>query len=202
MAVADGIYKVLSELRQRYPDLNIRVLNDTSTFIRDSVANVSNAAILGACLAGLVLFFFLHNIRATLVAAVVMPISILATLILAYWGKMTLNSISLGGLALGVGMLVDNTVVVIDNISRKLENPELLPAEAALEGTQEMTSAITASTPSPPSVSFFPLVYLTGQTGIVFSQLSYMVIFSLLCSLLVAVTPHAHAERAVLPKQQ
>ena len=187
VAVADGIYKVLSELRQRYPDLNIRVLNDTSTFIRDSVANVSNAAILGACLAGLVLFFFLHNIRATLVAAVVMPISILATLILAYWGKMTLNSISLGGLALGVGMLVDNTVVVIDNISRKLENPELLPAEAALEGTQEMTSAITASTLTTVCV-FFPLVYLTGQTGIVFSQLSYMVIFSLLCSLLVAVT--------------
>ncbi len=187
VAVADGIYKVVAELRQRYPDLNIRVLNDTSTFIRDSVANVSNAAVLGACLAGLVLFFFLHNIRATMIAGVVMPISILATLILAYWGKMTLNSISLGGLALGVGMLVDNTVVVIDNISRKLEDPELLPAEAALTGTKEITSAISASTLTTVCV-FFPLVYLTGQTGIIFNQLSYMVIFSLLCSLLVAVT--------------
>src|SRR5690606_38303146 len=171
----------------RYPDLNIRILNDTSTFIRDSVASVSNAAVLGACLAGLVLFFFLHNIRATMIAGVVMPISILATLILAYWGKMTLNSISLGGLALGVGMLVDNTVVVIDNISRKLEDPELLPAEAALTGTKEITSAISASTLTTVCV-FFPLVYLTGQTGIVFSQLSYMVIFSLLSSFLWAVT--------------
>ncbi|NLY88807.1 MAG: efflux RND transporter permease subunit, partial [Firmicutes bacterium] len=187
VAVADRIYKVITELRQRYPDLNIRILNDTSTFIRDSVASVSNAAILGAFLAGLVLFFFLHNIRATLIAAAVMPISILATLILAYWGKMTLNSISLGGLALGVGMLVDNTVVVIDNISRKLESPELLPAEAALEGTKEVGSAITASTLTTVCV-FFPLVYITGQTGIIFSQLSYMVIFSLLCSLLVAMT--------------
>jgi HAE1 family hydrophobic/amphiphilic exporter-1 len=187
VAVANNIYQVISELRQRYSDLNIRVLNDTSTFIRDSVTNVSNAAILGACLAGLVLFFFLHNIRATMIASAVMPISILATLILAYWGKMTLNSISLGGLALGVGMLVDNTVVVIDNISRKLENPELLPAEAALEGTKEITPAVSASTLTTVCV-FFPLVYITGQTGIIFSQLSYMVIFSLLCSLLVAVT--------------
>ena len=92
-----------------------------------------------------------------------MPISILATLILAYWGKMTLNSVSLGGLALGVGMLVDNTVVVIDNISRKLENPDLLPAGAALEGTVEMGPAITASTLTTVCV-FFPLIYLTGQT--------------------------------------
>src|SRR5690606_29982948 len=81
----------------------------------------------------------------------------------------------------------DNTVVVIDNISRKLESPELLPAEAALEGTKEVGSAITASTLTTVCV-FFPLVYITGQTGIIFSQLSYMVIFSLLCSLLVAMT--------------
>lgn len=187
VAVANRIYKILNELRQRYPDLNIRVLNDTSIFIRNSVASVSDAAILGAFLAGIVLLFFLYNFRATLIAAVVMPISILATLILAYWGKMTLNSVSLGGLALGVGMLVDNTVVVIDNISRKLENPDLLPAGAALEGTVEMGPAITASTLTTVCV-FFPLIYLTGQTGIIFSQLSYMVIFSLLCSLLVAMT--------------
>lgn len=187
VAVANRIYNLIDELRERYPDINIRVLNDTSTFIKDSVAGVSNAAVFGAFLAGIVLLFFLHNIRATLIAGVVMPISILATLILAFWGKMTLNSISLGGLALGVGMLVDNTVVVIDNISRKLEDPELLSNEAALEGTKEMSPAITASTLTTICV-FFPLVYITGQTGIVFRELAYMVIFALICSLFVAVT--------------
>lgn len=186
VAVAGRIRKVLAELAERYPDLHFRVLNDSSTFISDSVRGVANSAVFGALLAGLVLLFFLHNFSSTLIAGVVMPVSILATLILAYFGQMTLNTISLGGLALGVGMLVDNTVVVIDNISRKLDLG-LDPASAALEGTQEMTSAIGASTLTTGCV-FFPLLYITGQTGIIFKELAYMVIFSLLCSLLVAIT--------------
>src|SRR5690554_5418380 len=187
VAVAGQARKVLAELEERYPDLNFRVLNDSSTFISDSVNSVAIAAVLGAIFAGCVLLFFLHNVGATLIAGVVMPVSILATVIMAYFGNMTLNTISLGGLALGVGMLVDNTVVVIDNISRKLEDGGLVPAQAALEGTSEMTSAIGASTLTTICV-FFPLLYITGQTGIIYQELAYMVIFSLLCSLLVAVT--------------
>jgi HAE1 family hydrophobic/amphiphilic exporter-1 len=186
VAVAGRIRKILAELDERYPDLQFRVLNDSSTFISDSVKSVADSAVFGAILAGLVLLFLLHNFSSTLIAGVVMPVSILATLILAYFGKMTLNTISLGGLALGVGMLVDNTVVVIDNISRKLDLG-LDPENAASEGTTEMASAISASTLTTICV-FFPLLYITGQTGIIFKELAYMVIFSLLCSLLVAIT--------------
>ncbi|NLW55962.1 MAG: TolC family protein [Firmicutes bacterium] len=187
VAVANEVYTILSRLQNKYPELNLRVLNDTSTFIRESVGGVANAALWGALLAGLVLLFFLQDWRATLIAGVVMPVSILATLVIAYFFKMTLNTISLGGLALGVGMLVDNTVVVIDNIFRKLENPDLNPAEAALEGTNEMRLALLASTLTTVCV-FFPVIYLSGRTGIVFKELAYMVIFSLLCSYVVAVT--------------
>ena len=99
-----------------HPEVKIRIINDNSTYIRGAVQSVSNAAIVGGLLAALILLLFLHNVRATLIASVVMPISILTTFVLAYFGKMTLNTISLGGLALGVGMLVDNSVVVLDNI--------------------------------------------------------------------------------------
>ncbi len=187
VAVANEVYAILSTLQNKYPELNLRVLNDTSTFIRESVSGVANAALWGALLAGLVLLFFLQDWRATLIAGVVMPVSILATLVITYFFKMTLNTISLGGLALGVGMLVDNTVVVIDNISRKLEDPALTPAAAALEGTNEMRLALLASTLTTVCV-FFPVIYLSGRTGIVFKELAYMVIFSLLCSFVVAVT--------------
>lgn len=187
VAVANKVYTILSSLQNKYPEINPRVLNDTSTFIRESVGGVSNAALWGALLAGLVLLFFLQNWRATLISGVVIPVSILATLVMAYFFKMTLNTISLGGLALGVGMLVDNTVVVIDNIFRKLENPELTQSMAALEGTREMQSALLASTLTTVCV-FFPVIYLSGRTGIVFKELAYMVIFSLLCSLIVATT--------------
>ena len=187
MAVANEVYAILTALEKKYPELNLRVLNDSSNFIRESVSGVANAALWGGLLAGLVLLFFLQDWRATLIAGVVMPVSILATLVIAYFFKMTLNTISLGGLALGVGMLVDNTVVVIDNIFRKLEDPALTPAEAALEGTKEMQLALLASTLTTVCV-FFPVIYLSGRTGIVFKELAYMVIFSLLCSYVVAVT--------------
>ena len=140
----------------------------------------------GALLAGLVLLFFLQDWRATLIAGVSCSFHP-GYFVIAYFFKMTLNTISLGGLALGVGMLVDNTVVVIDNIFRKLENPDLNPAEAALEGTNEMRLALLASTLTTVCV-FFPVIYLSGRTGIVFKELAYMVIFSLLCSYVVAVT--------------
>ncbi len=187
VAVADRIYKALGQLRAEYPELNLRVMNDSSTYIRNSVNSVSNAAIIGGILAALVLLLFLHNFRATVIVSVVMPISILATLILAYFGKMTLNTVSLGGLALGVGMLVDNSVVVLDNIFRHHQRGNSDVSSAALEGTSEMGPALSASTLTTICV-FFPLIYISGRTGIIFKELSYMVIFSLLCSLVVAIT--------------
>jgi len=187
VAVADRVYKVLEELRQAHQDIQLRIINDNSTYIRSAVGSVSNSAMVGALLAAIVLLFFLHNFRATIITGIVMPISILATFILAYFGKMTLNTISLGGLALGVGMLVDNSVVVLDNIFRIHQQNQGDIGSAALEGTTEMMPAITASTLTTICV-FFPMIYISGRAGIVYQELSFMVIFSLICSLVVAIT--------------
>lgn len=187
VAVADAVYKALDNIKRQYPEYNIRILNDNSTFIRQSVSGVVNSLISGGILAALILLLFLHNIRATVITCISMPIAILATFILAYFGNMTLNTISLGGLALGVGMLVDNSIVVLDNIFHKFNQEGLTQSEAVLQGTEEMGSAIIASTLTTICV-FFPLVFLSGRTGIIFKELSYMVTFSLLCSLGVAIT--------------
>lgn len=187
VAVADRVYQVLDQLKEQFPEINLRVINDNSTFIRNAVKSVSDAAIIGAFLAALVLLLFLHNLRATAIVSIVMPISILATLILAYFNKMTLNTVSLGGLALGVGMLVDNSVVVLDNIFRHYQKGGVDLQTAALDGTSEMGPALSASTMTTICV-FFPLIYITGRSGLIFKELSYMVIFSLICSLAVAVT--------------
>jgi HAE1 family hydrophobic/amphiphilic exporter-1 len=187
VAVADRIYKVLDEIRRLYPEIKLRVLNDDSVYIRSAVKSVAESAAIGALLAGLILLFFLHNIRATLITGLAMPISIMATLIIAYFFKMTLNTISLGGLALGVGMLVDNAIVVLDNIFRHYHQNGGDIKAAALDGTVEMGPALSASTLTNVCV-FLPLIFLTGRNGIIFKELSYMVIFSILCSLLVAVT--------------
>jgi HAE1 family hydrophobic/amphiphilic exporter-1 len=187
VAVADRVYKVLDEIRRLYPQIKLRVLNDDSNYIRSAVKSVAESAVIGAVLAGLILLFFLHNIRATLITGLAMPISIMATLIIAYFFKMTLNTISLGGLALGVGMLVDNAIVVLDNIFRHYHQNGGDIKAAALNGTVEMGPALSASTLTNICV-FLPLIFLTGRNGIIFKELSYMVIFSIICSLLVAVT--------------
>jgi HAE1 family hydrophobic/amphiphilic exporter-1 len=187
VATADQIYKALKEVEERYPDVKIRILNDNSTYIRNAVRSVTDSAWQGAILAALVLLFFLANIRMTAFAAIVMPISILTTLILAYFSKMTLNTISLGGLALGVGMLVDNTVVVLDNIFRHHQRGSGDLVKAAREGTAEMGPALMASTITTICV-FFPMVFLTGRNGIIYKELSYMVIYSIMCSMFVSLT--------------
>lgn len=187
VAVADGLYQTIETLEKTYPDINLRVLNDDSIYIRRAVESVSREALIGGIMAGLVLLFFFHNLRATLVTALAMPVSIVMTLMLAYFFNMSLNTFSLGGLALGVGMLVDNAVVVLDNIFRHYREDQTDLAAAALSGTAEMGPAISASTLTHICV-FFPLIYISGRSGIIFKELSYMVIFSILCSLLVAVT--------------
>lgn len=187
VAVADRLYKTLDDIGRQHPEIRLRILNDNSIYIRQAVRGVADSALTGAILAAIILLFFLHSFRATLVTAIVMPIAILATLMLAFFGRMTLNTISLGGLALGVGMLVDNAVVVLDNIFRKFEISGMDREQAALEGTTEMSSAILASTMTTVCV-FLPLLFVGGRTGIIFKELSYMVSFSLLCSLVVAMT--------------
>ncbi|MFQ5742573.1 MAG: efflux RND transporter permease subunit [Acidobacteriota bacterium] len=184
--VAQDVKAELERINRDFPDLTIWPIIDSSKFIEQSIDNVRSAAISGAILAVLVLFLFLRSLRSTLIIALSIPIAVIATFALMYFNDFTLNTMSFGGLALGIGMLVDNAIVVLENIFRHLEEgtPKL---EAAVVGSGEVSTAIVASTLTTLAV-FVPLVFLTGISGIMFQQLSYVIAFALLCSLAVALT--------------
>ncbi|MBK9975933.1 MAG: efflux RND transporter permease subunit [Planctomycetes bacterium] len=166
------------------PGFGLRVVSDQSYFIEDAVNDVTASAILGAILAVLVLFFFLRSLKATALIAVSIPLSIMTTFIPMQMTGVTLNLMSLGGLALGVGMLVDNSVVVLESIARcKEEGDDLLGA--SIRGISEVGGAILASTMTTVAV-FFPIVFVDGVAGQIFRDLSLTVVFSLLASLIVA----------------
>lgn len=162
----------------------LRVVSDQSYFIEDAVNDVTASAVLGAILAVLVLFFFLRSLKATVLIAVSIPLSIVTTFIPMQMAGVTLNLMSLGGLALGVGMLVDNSVVVLESISRCREEGDNL-LEASIRGISEVGGAILASTMTTVAV-FFPIVFVDGVAGQIFRDLSLTVVFSLLASLIVA----------------
>jgi HAE1 family hydrophobic/amphiphilic exporter-1 len=165
---------------------HVIVVHDSGQYIESSITNVRKSAILGAVLAVLVLVVFLRNLRATLVIALAIPFSIMSTFALMYFADYSLNLISFGGLALGIGMLVDNAIVILENIYRKRE--EGMPAkQAAVEGAREVTGAIIAGTLTTMAV-FAPVVFLAGFAGVFFAEMAMVVVFSLLCSLVVAVT--------------
>ncbi len=186
VAVAQGVLQEIERIKQDIPQIQMIPVSNSSEYIKRAINNVSSSALYGGLLAVLVLLFFLTNIRSTLVIAVSIPISVIATFALIYFGGFTLNVMTLGGLALGVGMLVDNSIVVLENIYR-LQESGIPPIKAAANGTQEVTAAIIASTLTTVAV-FMPMVFIRGMTGIMFKQLAYVVSFSLLCSLLVALT--------------
>ncbi|MCB9932494.1 MAG: efflux RND transporter permease subunit [Planctomycetes bacterium] len=162
----------------------LKVVSDQSYFIEDAVNDVTASAILGAFLAVLVLFFFLRSVKATVLIAAAIPLSIVTTFIPMQLTSVTLNLMSLGGLALGVGMLVDNSVVVIESIARCREEGDP-PLQAAVRGISEVGGAILASTMTTVAV-FFPIVFVEGVAGQIFRDLSLTVVFSLLASLIVA----------------
>ncbi|MBN1541575.1 efflux RND transporter permease subunit, partial [candidate division KSB1 bacterium] len=168
------------------PQIEIASRFDTSVYIKRSINSVGNSTLLGGLLAIVVLFLFLRNFSSTAIIATAIPISIIATFGLMYFGGFTLNIMTFGGLALGIGMLVDSAIVVLENIYRHRE--EGLPPEAsALKGTQQVWSAIVASTLTT-LVVFFPVVFIRGMSGIMFRQMAFVVSFSLLCALVVALT--------------
>lgn len=172
-------------LVDQLPDgFGLKVVSDQSYFIEDAVDDVTASAILGAFLAVLVLFFFLRSVKATLLIAAAIPLSIVTTFIPMQLTSVTVNLMSLGGLALGVGMLVDNSVVVIESIARCREEGDP-PLEAAIRGISEVGGAIFASTMTTVAV-FFPIVFVEGVAGQIFRDLSLTVVFSLLASLIVA----------------
>ncbi len=184
--VAQAVLKEMELIQRDIPQITLVPIIDSSKYIQSSISNVGRAAVYGGLLAVLVLLFFLRSFRSTTVIATAIPISIIATFALIYFGGFTLNIMTLGGLALGIGMLLDNSIVVLENIFRIQESGEK-PIQAALNGTGEVTSAVIASTLTTLAV-FLPLIFLRGMSGIMFRQLSYVIAFALLCSLIVALT--------------
>ncbi|SDI67131.1 hydrophobic/amphiphilic exporter-1, HAE1 family [Halanaerobium congolense] len=184
--VASAVREEIDQIQNDYPDYSFSIAMDQSEFIEKSIASVSQNAVLGGLLAVIILFLFLRNIRSTIIIATAMPISIIGTFILMYFADVNLNVISLGGLALGVGMLVDNAVVVLENIYRYRSLGEG-KIEAAREGASEVGMAIAASTVTT-VVVFLPIVFVEGMAGQLFKDLALTVAFSLIASLIVALT--------------
>jgi len=171
--------------RRLPPRVHLDIVSDQSAFIKASIDEVIQTAVLGGILAVIILYLFLRNVPHTLIVAVSIPVSIVATFAAMYLGKVSLNIMSLGGLALGVGMLVDNSIVVLESIFRCREEGDDF-VSAAIRGTSEVNTAVTASTFTTIAV-FLPIVFVEGVAGQVFGDLSLAVVFSLLASLAVAV---------------
>ena len=184
--VAEQVEEVMAELRGEYPEVRLEVAMSQAGFISDALANVVQEVLLGGVLAFLVLFLFLREVRYPVAVALAIPISLIATFALLQAAGVSLNLLSLGGLALGVGMLMDNSIVVLENIFRHRERG-LGPAAAAALGAEEVQRAITASTLTTIAV-FGPIVYVEGVAGELLGALALAVAFSLLASIGVAVT--------------
>ena len=176
----------LGELERDLPQLRFAIVENQARFIESAIGEVEEAAVVGALLAVGVLLLFLRNAKMTLVIGLAIPISMLATFTLMFFQDLTLNIMTLGGLALGAGMLVDNAIVVIENIYRRLEAGDDVRTASA-QGAGEVGVAILASTLTTVSV-FLPVVYLQGLTGELFKEQAWTVAFALLSSLAVSMT--------------
>ena len=186
VAVAREARQVMARINQERTDMELLMIIDQSEFIKDSISNVQKAALWGGLLAIFILYLFLRNGSTTFIIALSIPISIIATFGLLYFNDLTLNQMSFGGLALGIGLIVDNAIVVLENIVRLRENRHSLE-ESALTGTKQVAGAIIASTVTT-SVIFLPVIFMQTISGMLFKELALVVVFSLLCSLLVALT--------------
>lgn len=181
----DGVMARLEEIEKALPGYRFDVVSNQGTFINNSIGEVKDSAVLGIILAVIILYVFLRRLKVTLIISLAIPISIVATFNLMYFNGLTLNIMTLGGLALGAGMLVDNAIVVIESIFRNQEKGLSLK-EAVIQGTDEVGGAVCASTLTT-IVVFLPIVYLQGASGELFKDQAWTVTFSLLSSLFVAI---------------
>jgi len=184
--VVDLVREEIARINQDWPRIEIKSLRENASYIRRAIDNVTGAALLGSVFAVLVLLVFLRSLRSTVIVAFAIPVSIVATFALMYFQGFTINIMSFGGLALGVGMLVDNSIVVLENIFRHRDQGKERGA-AVYDGTREVTGAIVASTLTT-VVVFLPLLFIPGTAGEIFKQLAWVIFFSMLVSLLVALT--------------
>ena len=184
--VADNIDSRFRELEKQYPGLQFVALMDQGDYIHMAMSAVIQSLLLGGALAILILFLFLRDIRPTFAVGISIPVSVLFALVLMYFSGVTMNVISMAGLAIGIGMLVDNSIVVIENIYR-LRAEGVAPREAAIQGAKEVMGAITASTLTTICV-FVPILFVHGLTRQVFMDMILTITYSLMASLIVALT--------------
>ncbi|MEA2665150.1 MAG: hypothetical protein QOI11_2094 [Candidatus Eremiobacteraeota bacterium] len=186
IAVSQGVYAKIADFQKRYPTMHFGVVFDQQGFISSAVIALEHTAIYGAILAVLIILLFLHSLRSTLIVAVSLPISVLGTFFAAYMLHQSLNIMTLGGLALAVGLIVDDAVVVIENIYRHLADGES-PREAARNATAQIFTAVLASTVTVVTV-FVPLLLIPGLQGLIFGPFALVIIVGVAISLLVATT--------------
>ena len=197
--VADNIDERFRELEDQYPGLRFVALMDQGDYIHMAISAVVQSLLLGGALAILILFLFLRDIRPTFAVGISIPVSVLFALVLMYFSGVTMNVISMAGLAIGIGMLVDNSIVVIENIYR-LRAEGMEPREAAIQGAQEVMGAITASTLTTVCV-FAPVLFVHGLTRQVFMDMILTITYSLMASLIVALTVIPAMARGLLRRQ-
>ncbi len=186
VTVAEEAREVMQQINAERDDIDLLMVIDQSEFIQNSINNVQQSALWGGLLAIVILYLFLRNGSSTFIIALSIPISLIATFGLLYFSDLTLNQMSFGGLALGIGLIVDNAIVVLENIVRLRENRGK-PEQSALTGTGQVAGAIIASTLTT-SVIFLPVVFMQTISGMLFKELALVVVFALFCSLLIALT--------------
>jgi HAE1 family hydrophobic/amphiphilic exporter-1 len=186
VAVAAAVRKEVERVNNEVPGIKMTVTQDNSVFIERAIHNVQEHALVGGILVVLIIFAFLRDLRSTLIVCTSIPVSVIGTFALLYFGGFTLNTMTFGGLALGIGMIVDAAIVVLENTHRHLHMGKD-KMTASIDGSEEVWSAILASTLTHIAV-FVPLLFLSGSASIMFTQLSVVVMFSLAMSLFVAVT--------------
>ena len=184
--IAEGVKREIEKINANVDGITLQVLDDQSKFIDRAIGSVTEHAVLGGLLVIAIIFLFLRDIKSTLIICTSIPVSVIGTFALLYFGGYTLNTLTFGGLALGIGMIVDAAIVVLENTYRHLEMGKDR-VTAAIDGSEEVWSAILASTLTHIAV-FVPMLFLTGVSSIMFGQLAAVVSFSLAMSLLVAVT--------------
>jgi HAE1 family hydrophobic/amphiphilic exporter-1 len=184
--VAELIHKELDKLQRDYPEIGFQIVMDNSLYIVQAINTVAKNAIFGSLLAIIILYIFLKNLRTTTIIGISIPISLIASFILLYFNGITLNIMTLGGLAMAVGMLVDSAIVVLENIFR-FRTEGMSKFDAAIKGASEVGMAITASTLTTIAV-FIPIVFVEGFVGTIFKDFALTVTLSLAASLVVSLT--------------
>lgn len=186
--VSDSFQEALDKLltKDQFKDVSADILFDQGNYVKLAISNINSSLIVGGILAMVVLFFFLRGIRSPIIIGIAIPYSVIVTFVLMFFMDFSLNIMTLGALALGIGMLVDNAIVVIENIERHLGLGKT-PVEAAKQGTREVMLAILASTLTTVAV-FVPVIFIEGLIGQIFTEFALTISFSLFASLAVSLT--------------